>query len=634
MRKALSDGGDRKGEHIDVTKKSSTPRDVEPNERPEAATPIKLTEELRSILGKLDRSDDVDWFALSHDATEPWLLEVIVEPKAADLDLAIELEIDGQSSGALYNLGGPDAQESIPVLAIEQAAVRLAIRARAGSGDYAVRFKRRLTGGSIEAEPNDVASQAWPFSAPGEIQGVYDRPGDRDVFAVKLPELAPVVAKEGQLPDDARGVYTVQVSGIDGSPQVVELMTSPDQRVPWATLYVPAGAAAELPNVRPPEGVTMIWAALSGGQGATREQAYRLKWLPYPPLPKGQRLESEPNDEPAAAMSLSPVDALVQGYIHHPKDRDVYTLQLAQVQPAPDEQPSDKDLSGVPKKDEKVIDLFDTNKPKPTLTEEQEAQLAEVVKDAQPIEEHPDRPPKLVMAAWPTKQAPAFMVDLLVKPLKEELLPQLSWLDGPGRGTTAMSTPLGGSSGAKATVAALCAQPLEAQPVTFAVEAKSASADLEGAPARKPGPDYQLHVRVRKPAADEELEPNDDRAGADALALAQTGSLKGIIAREGDVDYFMIDLSEAPKAPDSAGQWLHHVTIELENHPLNLQLMIYDQDGIALTGPEGVNKAGPGGRERFVADWPQGRYFIAVAATSGSLCEPYSLKVNLGVGAP
>ena len=242
-------------------------------------------------MGKLERSDDVDWFSLSHDATEPWLLEVIVEPKAAGLDLAIELEIEGQSSGALYNLGGPDAQESIPVLAIEQAAVRLAIRARAGSGDYAVRFKRRLTGGSIEAEPNDVASQAWPFSAPGEIQGVYDRPGDRDVFAVKLPELAPVIAKEGQLPDDARGVYTVQVSGIDGSPQVVELMTSPDQRVPWATLYVPAGAAAELPNVRPPEGVTMIWAALSGGKGATREQAYRLKWLPYPPLPKGQRFD-------------------------------------------------------------------------------------------------------------------------------------------------------------------------------------------------------------------------------------------------------------------------------------------------------------------------------------------------------
>ena len=160
MRKALSDGGDRKGEHIDVTKKSSTPRDIEPNEQPEAATPIKLTEELRSILGKLERSDDVDWFSLSHDATEPWLLEVIVEPKAAGLDLAIELEIEGQSSGALYNLGGPDAQESIPVLAIEQAAVRLAIRARAGSGDYAVRFKRRLTGGSIEAEPNDVASQA------------------------------------------------------------------------------------------------------------------------------------------------------------------------------------------------------------------------------------------------------------------------------------------------------------------------------------------------------------------------------------------------------------------------------------------------------------------------------------------
>lgn len=632
MRKALSDGGDRKGEHIDVTKKSSTPRDIEPNEQADAATPIKLTEELRSILGKLERSDDVDWFALSHDATEPWLLEVIVEPKAAGLDLAIELEIEGQPSGALYNLSGPDAQESIPVLAVEQAAVRLAIRARAGSGDYAVRFKRRLTGGSIEAEPNDVASQAWPFSAPGEIQGVYDRPGDRDVFAVKLPELTPALTKEGQLPDDARGVYTVQVSGIDGSPQVVELMTSPEQSVSWATLYVPAGAAAELPNVRPPEGVTMIWAALSGGKGATREQAYRLKWLPYPPLPKGQRLESEPNDEPAAAMSLSPVDALVQGYIHHPKDRDVYTLQLAQA--APDDQPSEVAPSDVPKKDDKVIDLFDSNKPKPTLTEAQEAQLAEVVKDAQPVEEHPDRPPKLALPAWPTKQAPAYMVDLLVKPLKEELLPQLSWLDGPARGTTATSAPLGGKAGAKATVAALCAQPLEAQPVTFAVEAKAAGADPEGAQARQPGPDYQLHVRVRKPAADEELEPNDDRAGADALTLADAGALKGIIAREGDVDYFMLDLSEAPKAPDSAGQWLHHVTIELENHPLNLQLMIYDQDGIALTGPEGVNKAGPGGRERFVADWPQGRYFIAVAATSGSLCEPYSLKVNLGLGTP
>lgn len=617
MRKALSDGGDRKGEHIDVAKKSSTPRDVEPNESPQAATPIKLTDELRAILGKLEDGGDVDWFALSHDAAEPWLLEVIVEPKAAGLDLAIELEIEGQSSGALYNLGGPDAQESIPVLAIEQAAVRLAIRARAGSGDYAVRFKRRLTGGAIEAEPNDVAAQAWPFNAPGEIQGVYDRPGDRDVFAVKLPQLDAVIPKEGQLPDDARGVYTVQVSGIDGSPQVVELMTSPEQSVPWATLYVPAGEAAELPNVRPPEGVTMIWAALSGGKGATREQAYRLKWLPYPPLPKGQRLESEPNDEPLSAMLLPPLDALILGYIHEPKDRDVYKLQLSQAQPTLDAQPAPSEQPEGVKKDDKAIDLFGGDQPKPALTKEQEAQLAEVVKDAQPTPPHPDRPPALVLPAWPKKQAPAFMVDLLVKPLKETLLPQLAWLDGPAQGTSA--------------AAALCAQPLGAQDVTFAVAAKALAANDKPAP-HKPGPDYQLQVRVRKPAADEELEPNDERAGADVLAA--DGPLKGIIAREGDVDYFVLDLSEAPLAPDSAGQWLHHVTIELENHPLNLQLMIYDQDGIALTGPQGVNKAGPGGQERFVADWPQGRYFIAVSATSGSLCEPYSLKVSLSAGSP
>lgn len=624
LRKALSDGGDRKGEQLKEEKRSSTPKDVEPNEQPSAATPIKLTGELRAILGKLERSDDVDWFALSHDSdsAEPWLLEVIVEPKAQGLDLAIELEIEGQPSGALYNLSGPDQAESIPVVALEGAPIRLAVRSRAGFGDYAVRFKRRLSGGAIEAEPNDVIAQAWPFNAPGEIQGFYDRPGDRDVFAVKLPSPAPEQAA------GVEGIYSVQVSGLDSSPQAVELMTSPEQTVPWATMFVPAGdAASTLPNLRVPGGVSTLWVALSGGKNTSREQAYRLKWLPHPPLAPGQLLEAEPNDEPIGATMLPSHDVLVQGYLHHAQDRDVFKLALASqpalIDPAtPAPQPK-ADMGAAAADPAKApIDLFDETAKAAAPSEEGGG--------AQAAPEDPyalERPPVLDLPALKAKVAPKRLVDLVAKPLQDHFLLRLAWLDGPAKDISSQAP-------VKKASAALCAQPLQDEDVHFVISSAHQAED-EPKDRAHTGPDYALQVRVRQPSPGQELEPNDERASADGIALdpklKPSGQLEGMISREGDQDVYALDLAQAPQAPDAAGQWLHHVTISLENHPLNLKLMIYDQDGIALTGPEGINKSGAGGQERFVADWPQGRYFVVVSAVSGALCEPY--KLNMAIGA-
>ena len=609
IRRALSDKGDRAVIAQDASK-SSTPRDVEPNERPEAATPIRLTEELRAIQGELDSAEDVDWFALSHGGEQAWLLEVIVEPREPTLDLALELALEGQASGAVYQLAGPGQPESIPLVALEGSPLKLAVRSRGGHGAYTMRFVRRISGGAVEAEPNDVARMAWPFEVPGEIQGLYDRPGDRDVFIVRLPPIAADGGDGGDGPrDDAQGVYTVQVSGLEELPQSLELMTSIEQQVAWMSLLVPAGQAAEIPNLRPD--VSTLWLALSAGQGASREQAYRLKWLAHPPLPPGQRLEAEPNDEPAQAMSLPPRDAQVRGYLHHAQDRDVMRLELgassepAQL-PSPAAQPSPQaSPSKTPKRDE--IDLFAP----PTQDVGQDVGQA-----TDQATDQAERPAPLTLPPWPVKSPAPYVVDLIVSPQHPTLVPKVTWLSGPLGGQSAQSP------GPKQP-AVWCAQPLPAQPVELAISGER-RAPL---PAQHVGPDYLLQTRVRSPKADEEIEPNDARQQADPL---RPGSpVQGMISREADVDFFVVDLPEAPLKPDAQGLWQHRVEVSLQAHPLNLKLTIYDEDGVALTSPEGLNASGAGGAERFTGDWPAGRYFVAVSATQGALCEPYTLAVSL-----
>ena len=99
-----------------------------------------------------------------------------------------------------------------------------------------------------------------------------------------------------------------------------------------------------------------------------------------------------------------------------------------------------------------------------------------------------------------------------------------------------------------------------------------------------------------------------------------------MIAEEGDVDYFVIDLPEAAKKANAFGQYVHSVKIKLAKHPANLQLQVFDAQGVSL----GVsNKTGQGGAEVYAGQWQQGRYWVAVSSVRGYVCTPYRLELQI-----
>lgn len=250
VRKTLSNGSkeSRKGQELPQERLRSTPMEKEPNATPAQATPIVLDTELRAIEGTLDAGDE-DWFALSCTCEDgPWVLKMFVEPAEVSTNIALTVQLG--TGSARYDVTTTGA-ETIPVLALSATPTRISVRALAGQGAYTIRFERRLSGGQLEAEPNDIPSLAWLMPAPGELQGFYNRVGDRDVLALNVAAL------------DKDKLYTLQVSGIEGATQTIETSLSADMSTPWLAPGVTVDRGVfEVPNLQLPPEQSTVWIAL------------------------------------------------------------------------------------------------------------------------------------------------------------------------------------------------------------------------------------------------------------------------------------------------------------------------------------------------------------------------------------
>jgi hypothetical protein len=218
-----------------------------------------------------------------------------------------------------YQVAGVGQPEVVPLAALgARDPLMLAVRAASGQGSYRIRFVRSLSSSAREAEPNDIEALAWPLAVPGQLQGMLDRPHDRDVFALSG-------ASQEQL-------YTLRLDGPVPEGVTLELTRPGDSSAYWLTLVGDAGLF-EIPNLALPSGPLFL--TLSGGERYDRARGYRLHWIALPEAPKGVMREAEPNDTIERAQPILGEQRL-HGWLHHVGDVDHFELVLAprSVEPA------------------------------------------------------------------------------------------------------------------------------------------------------------------------------------------------------------------------------------------------------------------------------------------------------------
>ena len=502
IRKAVSNRErERRGdarEDPDGQPVSSEPREAEPNDGRAQATPVALGAELRAVLAEISTGSDRDWYELRAD--EDLQLELEVDPRDEALDLVVVLDAD--QTELRYDLAGPGEPEVIPVLGLGPAHPRaVRVQAKQGAGAYALRFRRRLAGGAIEAEPNDVRAVAQPLQVPGQIQGFYDRPGDRDVLVLELPEAAAQGAS----------VWSLEVDGVDGLSQQLALYDAVDAEAPALSMSAGPGQSLRLPNLGVRGASKRLWLALSASGGYDRQKAYRVSLSSPPPLGPDQAFEIEPNDhaESAAALALAPGagELTVRGWLHRAGDQDHLVLRLGPQGPeeegqavesgseTPPDEPSSEQL-GAAEGDPGGIDVGSLGAaPDPT---------AEV---------------------FPRKDPPAHLLEMIARPQDASMQLGVDWRPG-----TAHARRL--QAPAKGEPVSLCHVPLEHGVYPFVVRAQLRPEGLED-------DGYVIEVRDHARGARAEgleIEPNDARDRADPIPKA--GKIEGFIASSQDRDVF------------------------------------------------------------------------------------------------
>ena len=328
LRKLVSNQGDRKMATPDGGGSASGPREKEPNNVPDVASPITLGNELRDTRGVLSTPDDVDWFAVT--AKKPGPYELALMPDGA-LDVALQVEVKG-SAALSYDNGKMGGEERIAALELGPEPQRLVVRSAGGtSGTYVISFRRQLAAG-IEGEPNDEATVATKLGMPGEIQGGYDRPDDRDVYRLTAEPGRPFQVELGTMP---------------GTRQMARFFT--DDRLTDAAMSVQiVDLPVVVPNVAVPTDKPLYLVLTPLGEPAA-EQIYRVKAAEHPSMQVP--LELEPNDQVPQPLPFGEPDAngarsaMVVGYLHVADDRDSFLLQPPPQDPsatpiAPDDAPA------------------------------------------------------------------------------------------------------------------------------------------------------------------------------------------------------------------------------------------------------------------------------------------------------
>jgi hypothetical protein len=641
IREAISNPGNRGSIALedDATKSTTSstsprgPTESEPNDTRRAATSVSMKPHPQPMRGTIEGRDDVDWYELSLD-DETWTLDVALSPRGDGLDPRLDLAV-GHDDGTLqsYDVGGPGDSERIPVLRVGSSPTLIAVRGKGDTtGSYELTFEKRLSGGTIEAEPNDTRAVALDFPYPGEIQGFYDRPGDRDVYHVRRESLTD-------------GIHSLQVTPTGDFPQSVELYTSRDASSPWVSFDVPPEQRHVLPNLHVQPSFQGLWIELSASDEYDREAGYRLRLLEHPPVEDDAIvLEGEPNDTRSRPQAVALGDD-VRGYLHHPSDRDHFALEVGSAElepsttgdagtdsegrgrdagPPSGEVPAD-DEAGMPPKH------LEPSSPRDAGSSESSASAdAEEGADA-------SGPPNW-RARLPDKSRPRHFVRVSLAPARDSDRLVLQWLREEGSNRTLRSPEEG-------EPVKICSHPLDRGILRFAVR----GARLEERRIRR-GFTYALAFRDLSSSTDDlELEPNDRRERADRLEMGRerTGHIDA--ADDQDVYAFAIPRSErtetpspdagegatskgAARAPSMGGspnpsRPLEPTTVRvtLEGTKLNLAFDILDQAGARVAE---VDRRGAGAGESMQIDLPPGLYYLRVESEREFSCDPYRIRIE------
>src|SRR5690554_4223062 len=360
--------------------KTTELRESEPNDSSAQATPITLGVEMRPTHASIDPAEDVDWYVLEPTEGEVWIVDVSVIPESSDLDPTIYVEVEGEGDlpPLLYQVAGAGEPEVVPMMSVPAGGRRFFVSgADGGQGDYRVEVSRRLSAGAVEVEPNDFAHIASPLSVPGEVQRLYDRPQDRDIFFVRAEEL------------DPSKVYSLEVSAVAGIEQTLRIYGSPSLEAALLELVVPEDRPAIIPNIALASGAQGLWFVLTAGESYDRQRGYRLRVIEHPPEPEFV-VEREPNDSAVGAQVIDFND-VVRAYLHAPGDIDRYRFVIN----APE--------------DEAMELVLDDEPP----VEDDEPEAREVIDPWGPVAE---------------KEAPAVVAQLSVNPLSENHRLALRWI--------------------------------------------------------------------------------------------------------------------------------------------------------------------------------------------------------------
>lgn len=573
--------------------------EVEPNDRPEDATSIEVTTEMAPMYAEIEPADDVDWFSLELDDDEPWMVELIVEPQHEALDVELYLEVPGGGDYAplVYNMASAGEAESIPMLKIGPDSARRFFVTGDGesTGEYRIEVRRQLSAATVAMAPNDYAHLAQTLEVPGEIQGFYDRPGDRDVFYVPAESLQ-------------AGVYSLELSAVSGLSQMLEIYGDESLDTPLMRIPVSESRPAVIPNLSlGSERGGGLYFVLSADDAYDREQTYRLRLIEHPDSDDFV-VEREPNDTREAAQVVD-YDVPVRGYLHTPDDVDRFRIVVeepeADDEQEEDEQEEDDELAGF---SEPVRQLIEDEGLDPD-------ELPEIVDPWEAVEQ---------------KEAPEHVVQVRLMPLGDAHRLGMRWIpeEGDEREFRADDSEEG---------LVLCNETVG--PGEYDVEVRSLATD-EGF--RPRSFDYELEVVNVARQDDLEIEPNDEVEQADRLPVGEGRT--GFIAREGDVDYYAFiigpdepyvvdeesdeevdDESEDEPADPWAAPETSSVEIRLEGNRLDLGFELLDDEGGRVAN---VNQRGPGADEHIEIDLPHGLYYVAVSATSGAVCDPYRIEVT------
>lgn len=567
--------------------------EVEPNDTPDNATAIDVGSEMEPIYASIDPVDDVDWFSLKLDDDQSWMVELIVEPRTSELDVELYLEVpggDGEYAPLVYNVGEAGEKETIPKMELVPGQSRrfFVTGDGASTGEYRIEVQRRLSAASVAMAPNDHPHLATELEVPGEIQGFYDRPGDRDVFYVPAESLG-------------AGVYTLELTAVPDVEQTLEIYG--DEALEQRLMKIPVGESrpAVIPNLSlGADDGKGLYFVLGTHDSYDRDHGYRLRLIEHPEE-DDYVVEREPND---TARSAQPVEFgdVIRGYLHTPGDVDRFRVRV----------------------DDEEADDDDDEAPQQNLPQEVRQLLEAEGEDL-------DDPPEVdnPWAPVPRKEAPNYVVQTRLKPLGDAHRLAMRWIDDDGEQEVRADDP--------EEELVFCNKVLDAG--DYDIEVRSVDTE-EGFRLRSY--DYELEVVNVADIQDLEIEPNDDRATADRLPMG--ASRTGYISRDGDVDVYAFIVG--PDEPRIVGEqtaddedvdeddgggnpWeameTEQVAIDLQGNRLDLGFELVDDEGGRVAN---VDHSGPGGDENLEIDLPEGLYYVAVSASSGALCEPYSIEVT------